>query len=196
MQTTRDLPLSVSASIHLIPSVATPVGMPSRCIAPSTDPTASDSGWFTGTVAMTNPGMCSISRRMSVTSVYPSTLTIGDTRTLDVRNWGPSCVLTPLRGGIIDPEMTMADTLSPRTSSSSDTALSITSIMSASDAPIGIRFEGYFIGVSEGVRRIPKAGFGCLAHSHIRRKPLLNRPYVQRPLGWKPGDPGCLCRWV
>ena len=75
---------------------------------------------------------------MSVTSVYPSTLTIGDTRTLDVRNWGPSCVLTPLRGGIIDPEMTMADTLSPRTSSSSDTAFSITSIMSASDAPIGI----------------------------------------------------------
>ena len=91
---------------------------------------------------------------MSVTSVYPSTLTIGDTRTLDVRNWGPSCVLTPLRGGIIDPEMTMADTLSPRTSSSSDTALSITSIMSASDAPINIRFGEYFIGVSEGVRRM------------------------------------------
>ena len=44
MQTTRDLPLSVSASIHLIPSVATPVGIPSRCIVPSTDPTASDSG--------------------------------------------------------------------------------------------------------------------------------------------------------
>lgn len=56
---------------------------------------------------------------MRVTSLYPRVRSMGTTKTRDVRNWGLSWVATPLRGGDIAPDTTMADTRGPRARSSS-----------------------------------------------------------------------------
>lgn len=141
MQTILGLLPYVVAIIHLMPSVAMPYGVPSALIAPMSFSDASLRGWLAAVMAMTRSGVCSSSSRMSVTSVYPSVRTIGATSTLAVRNWGPSCVVTPLLGGADAPEMTIAEILLPRTESISETARPIVSTTSVSDATMGFRFR-------------------------------------------------------
>ena len=140
----------LSARIHLIPSVAMPRSAPSDLIVLMRFSEASLSGWLAAVIEMTSPGACSSILYDSVMSLYPRVRAIGTTSALEVRNWGLSCVLTPRRGGMVRPEITVADILLPRARSSSATDLSMVSIISVSDALMMDRFPVVFKSVAGG----------------------------------------------
>ena len=134
---------------------------------------ASLRGWFAAVTAITSPGMCSSSLRISVMSVYPRVRTMGVTRALDVRNWGLSWVLTPRLGGVTAPEITMADTFLPRARSISASACLMVPMMSFSDATMGVRF-------SEAVMSV--AGGGDRKRQGVRSRSGTSPPGTENPL--------------
>ncbi len=92
---------------------------------------------------------------MRVTSLYPRMRSMGTTKTRDVRNWGPSWVATPLRGGDIAPDTTIADTRGPRARSSSRIAWCIVESRSSGQGIMGLRTHRWFKNGSEGADRKP-----------------------------------------
>ena len=159
MQTTLGHLPYLSARTHLIPSVAMPRSAFSTFMVLMRFSDASFRGWLAAVIAMTSPGTCSSSLYDRVTSVYPSVRTIGTTSTLDVRNWGLSCVLTLRLGGVAEPDMTMADVFLPRALSISATACSMVPMRSSSDASMPCRFPGPLMSVAGGGDRTAHRGF-------------------------------------